>query len=109
MKNQLIKICIVWIFAAMLLLNFIFVPWKYVAPKYNSSRNAGYHWIFEPPLIPSIYDSTNYQFYEDIQREYWSTQIDLFQLILQSLALLVLFGATFFTVHISEQKKEKSI
>lgn len=106
---KILKIISIWIFTILFIINILFVPWIFVSRherNRNTIRQAGYSMIYSPPTIPgsSSYRETTY---EGFPAEFWSIQIDRYRLIIQSVAIIVLFSVSYYTLIIIEKRNNQ--
>jgi hypothetical protein len=95
---KLIRILNIWIFSGLMIVNLLFVPWIDISRhSFNRGevRDVGYSWIFKAP------NSIVY----GMGHEYWSRQIDWSRVAAQSVAIVILFGAIFITLHMISRKE----
>lgn len=96
---------LVWICAVVMAVNFVYVPWVYLCKKGNNSAvivQAGYWPIHDPPTIEQI---PSYEKERELEKlinksykRYCSVYIDKYRIFFQTLVILVLFGAAYYTV-----------
>jgi|SRR5690554_757791 len=108
------KLIVLWLFTVIMIFNLAFVPWIFISKNErnrNTVRQAGYSWVFSAPIIPAIATSSGYYRkntlkYEGFPVEFWSVQIDQTKLIIQSIAIICLFTASYFTIILVQKKTE---
>lgn len=107
-----VKLITIWIFTFIMLTNLFYVPWLFICKheeNRDTVRQAGYSFIFSSPVVPgSSYSgySSKYKKYDGFSTEYWSVQVDRYKITAQTVAIIILFGAVFFTINAVKNKRE---
>jgi hypothetical protein len=92
---------IVWLGVVLLVSSLTYVPWVFTCRcerNMNVVRHAGYYCVFSPPEVPGSLS------YEGLSRECWSVDLDKSRILVQSLAIMFLFGAAYISLGIVKPK-----